>query len=92
MVKCHFCHRDAKERPKESCTSIFHWQIWGDAGLTEMPDRKDEFSDDIVKFMPLNSGSHHEYALAMKMVESRHSKASLVALVNWLLVRLRDKQ
>jgi hypothetical protein len=38
---------------------------------------------------PTRSGSHEEYETACKMVGNRHSKAELVNLVNWLLVRLK---
>ena len=37
---------------------------------------------------PTRSGRHNLYAQAMRLVGARHSKAGLVALVNWLLVRL----
>jgi hypothetical protein len=57
---------------------------WGDV--------KDEWSAEIAGAFPTRSGSHEEYATAMKMVGHRHSKGELVALVNWLLVRLRAKQ
>lgn len=36
---------------------------------------------------PTRSGRHDLYADAMRMVGARYSKAGLVALVNWLLVR-----
>lgn len=35
------------------------------------------------------SESHDEYGVAMRMVGHRHSKGELVALVNWLLVRIK---
>ena len=49
----------------------------------------DEWSEDIHAAFPTRSDSHEEYATAMQMVGHRHSKGALVALVNWLLVRLR---
>lgn len=35
---------------------------------------------------PTRSGSHREYAEAMRLVGARRSKGGLVALVNWLLL------
>ena len=52
-------------------------------------DEPDEWSPAIRAAYPTRSGSHEEYALAMKMVGNRHSKGELVALVNWLLVENR---
>jgi hypothetical protein len=54
-------------------------------------DRDDEWSEQIEISFPSRSGSHDEYGMAMKMVGNRHSKGALVALVNWLLVRLAPK-
>ena len=51
-------------------------------------DRPDEWTEAVKAAFPTRSGSHDEYALAMKMVGSRKGKGELVALVNWLLVRL----
>lgn len=56
-------------------------KIWG--------DEKDEWTEEIDAAFPTRSGSHEEYGQAMTMVSHRFSKGSLVALVNWLLVRLR---
>lgn len=53
-------------------------------------DVKDEWSKEIRSAHPARSDSHEEYGVAMQMVGHRHSKGELVALVNWLLVRLRD--
>jgi hypothetical protein len=55
-------------------------------------DVKDEWTDDIKQAFPTRSGSHEEYAVAMKMVGHRHSKGELVALVNWLLVRIKTRE
>lgn len=46
----------------------------------------DEWDDAIKAAFPTRSGSHEQYATAMKMVGHRHSKGELVALVNWLLL------
>jgi hypothetical protein len=48
-------------------------------------DVQDEWSAAIAAAHPTRNGSHHAYAVAMKMVGNRHSKAQLVALVSWLL-------
>jgi hypothetical protein len=53
-------------------------------------DRTDEWTERVRASFPTRSGSHEEYALAMRMVGNRHSKSELVALVNWLLVERRD--
>jgi|GEM_PF-2301107 len=49
-------------------------------------DAADEWTDAIKEAFPTRSGSHNEYITAMQMVQHRHSKSGLVALVNWLLV------
>jgi transcriptional regulator GlxA family with amidase domain len=49
-------------------------------------DKDDEWTARIDEAFPTSSGSHEEYATALRMVGNRHSKAALVALVNWLLV------
>ena len=54
----------------------------------EWSDKNDEWSGPIDAAFPTKSGSHREYATAMQMVGRRHSKGALVALVNWLLVRV----
>lgn len=59
------------------------------AGRQEWGDRDDEWTPQIDAAFPTRSGSHDEYATAMRMVSARHSKHALVALVNWLLVRIR---
>jgi hypothetical protein len=53
---------------------------------TGWSDVVDEWTTDIEAAFPTRSGSHEEYATAMRMVGHRHSKGELVALVNWLLV------
>ncbi len=52
-------------------------------------DAEDQWSKEICDAHPTRSGSHDEYRMAMQMVGHRHSKGELVALVNWLLVRLK---
>jgi hypothetical protein len=54
-------------------------------------DRPDQWSEEIHDAFPTRSGSHEEYADAMRMVGNRRSKGALVALVNWLLVELNRK-
>lgn len=55
-------------------------------GDTPLPE-----DDDIKAAHPLRSGRHDLYAEAMRLVGARHSKAGLVELVNWLLVRIDRK-
>lgn len=62
------------------------------AGVDDWRDKKDEWTDAIDSAHPTRSGSHAEYATAMKMVGNRHSKGELVDLVNWLLVRLKAEE
>jgi len=69
------------------CPSCWEAYLRGD-----WTDVKDEWSAQIREAFPTRSGSHAEYATAMKMVGHRHSKGELVALVNWLLVRLASKE
>ena len=59
------------------------------SGPVPWADVTDEWSEAIREAFPTRSGSHDEYATAMKMVGNRHSKGKLVALVNWLLVLVR---
>jgi hypothetical protein len=59
-----------------------------DAALSWDDTEADEWSEAIDAAFPTRSGSHDEYGQAMAMVGVRQSKGALVALVNWLLVRL----
>lgn len=52
---------------------------------TEWGDRRDEWTQAIDDAFPTRTGQHDIFAKAMRMVGNRHSKAHLVALVNWLL-------
>jgi hypothetical protein len=54
-------------------------------------DVHDKWADEIDEAHPTRSGSYDEYGVAMQMVGHRHSKGALVSLVNWLLVRLKEK-
>ena len=45
-------------------------------------------TDAIKAAFPTRSGRHDTYREAMRLVGDRHSKGALVALVNWLLIRL----
>lgn len=54
-------------------------------------DAEDEWTAAVKAAHPARgSGSHDEYGVAMRMVGHRHSKGELVALVNWLLVRIKQ--
>jgi hypothetical protein len=60
--------------------------------VSEWKDVDDEWTDAIKAAHPARSGAHDEYATAMKMVGHRHSKGELVALVTWLLARLKAEE
>jgi hypothetical protein len=53
---------------------------------------EDEWSPAINAAFPTRSGSHAEYATALRMVGHRRSKGSLVELVNWLLFRVAEEE
>ncbi|MFI5301110.1 MAG: hypothetical protein ACHREM_23750 [Polyangiales bacterium] len=56
-------------------------------------DKEDEWSKAIEAAHPsraMTMESHERYAVAMKMVGNRHSKGELVALVAWLLGRVKS--
>ena len=52
-----------------------------------MSDQPLPEDDAISAAHPLRSGRHDLYAEAMRLVGARHSKAGLVDLVTWLLLR-----
>lgn len=52
---------------------------WVDSPLPE--------DEDIWAAHPIRTGNHDLYAEAQRLVTARHSKRSLVELVNWLLLR-----
>lgn len=56
-------------------------------------DKEDEWTSAIEAEHPTRARtmeSHERYAVAMKMVGNRHSKSELVALVAWLLSRVKS--
>ena len=63
---------------------FFREAAWDDAPLPE--------DEAIAEAHPTRSGKHETYAEAMRLVGARRSKAGLVTLVNWLLVRLREAE
>jgi hypothetical protein len=55
-------------------------------------DTPDEWTEAIMAAHPAHgSEAHDTYGVAMRMVGNRHSKGELLALVNWLLVRIQAK-
>jgi hypothetical protein len=58
--------------------------------VRDWEDVDDEWTEEIKQAHPARSGTHDEYATAMRMVGHRHSKGALVALVTWLLFRLEE--
>ena len=45
----------------------------------------------IAAAFPTRSGKHATYAQAMRLVGAKRSKGALVALVNWLLIRIEKR-
>lgn len=41
---------------------------------------------------PMHSGNHKRYQRAAELISSRHSKGSLINLVNWLLSQIEEKK
>ena len=60
------------------------------AKLTPWEDGPQPEDEAIHAAHPTRSGNHEAYAEAMRLVGSRHSKGSLIALVTWLLLRGSD--
>lgn len=86
---CQAFYMLAQDNPEDFTPEVlrkFVLDLMGDE--PEWDDRPDEWTEAVKAAFPTRSGSHDEYALAMKMVGSRNAKGELVALVNWLLVRL----
>ena len=75
--------RDYSASPSREAACAVHG-----AGLNQDNDTPDQWSAAIDEAHPTRSGSHKQYGIAMTMVSHRHSKGSLVALVNWLLTRV----
>lgn len=55
-------------------------------------DRRDRWSERIDATHPMKNGDHKRYIIAMEMVGNRHTKHSLVELVNWLLQEVPYEQ
>lgn len=55
--------------------------------MSTWDDKEDEHTEAIAAAHPLRTGDHARYARAVEMVSARHSKYTLVDLVNWLLMR-----
>jgi hypothetical protein len=89
-------HRGQTPAPGSPFALLFeridaHFAAVKESGVPPEPweDVPDEWTAAIKAAFPTRSGSHDEYGVAMQMVSHRHSKFELVALVNWLLVRIR---
>jgi hypothetical protein len=50
-------------------------------------DRDDELTEAIDELHPCETGDHKTYTRAMELIGNRHSKGSLVCLVNYFLAR-----
>lgn len=57
-----------------------------------MEDKLDEYSGAIRAAHPIRTSNHKRYQQALVMVGNRHSKAALVELVNWLLMRAEEAE
>lgn len=96
-MSCSGCGRVLMTRPNSICPNVVHWRAWSEEVESELKqardweDVDDEWTEAIDAAFPTRSGSHDEYATARKMIGHRHSKGQLVALVNWLLVRLKSR-
>lgn len=53
----------------------------------EWQDRDDELTEAIDELHPCETGDHQTYTKAMELIGNRHSKGSLVCLVNYFLAR-----
>ena len=53
--------------------------------VSEWIDKPLPEDDAIMRAHPINTGRHDIFLEAMRLVGARHSKSSLVSLVNWLL-------
>lgn len=59
---------------------------------TKWQDDPDASYKDIIQANhPTVTGDHETYSDAMRLVGQRHSKYALIDLVNWLLVRLKNR-
>jgi hypothetical protein len=74
-------------RPQCTLENFGHMRQLDAIAWTDTPD---EWTDAIREAFPTRSGSHDQYAVAMQMVGHRYAKGGLVALVNWLLVRIQQ--
>jgi hypothetical protein len=85
-----YCDRCAVDATGSVAASPFTFAVV--PTTDDWKDVEDEWSDAIRAAHPSRSGSHSEYATAMRMVGNRHSKGELVALVNWLLEENRKER
>lgn len=77
--------------PGSTCLKHESWNRWIRALREESAEDKPIPEDAAIEAAhPVNSGSHDTYGEAMRLVGAKHSKAALVALVNWLLME-RDE-
>jgi len=80
--------REDLVEPPLLCFGITTMRLGEDATPPDGPweDQKDEWTDAIAAVHPSRGDTHPLYAIAMRMVGHRHSKAALVHLVHWLLL------
>jgi len=76
------------------CCAWHGWenrQYYESSKKLDWEDREDEWSKEIQRAHPINTGFFNTYDLACEMVGNRHGKFALIALVNWLLRKAQDK-
>jgi hypothetical protein len=81
------CHKCGKPTQQGHC-------FYGCKQPAEPPnwnDKEDEWSVAIEQAHPINSNEYELWDIALKMINNRHSKSSLVSLVCWLLVRIHKQ-
>lgn len=77
--------------PREDVVSNIAEDLRRAATRGTWEDGDDEWTMRIHAAHPGRSGAHDEYETAMRMVGNRRSKGELVALVTWLLTRVRPE-
>lgn len=57
----------------------------------EWEDAPTDLDAEIAAAHPMLTGNHKRYAYAMELISARHSKGSLIDLVNYLLSKIEGK-
>jgi hypothetical protein len=78
--------------PVDVCLSCLREALALVDGEPEWADRPLPEDDEISAAFPPRSGRHDLYVEAMRLVGAKQSKGALVALVNWLLLRIAMRE